>query len=56
MSKRSDWEAGKLDEDYQVINSSGGGQIVYLAKIPDNAPYDLRLTLQKVKERFHRYY
>lgn len=55
MAKRSDWEAGKY-KDYQIINSSGGGQIVYLAKIPDTAPYVLRMTLTKVKERFSRYY
>ncbi len=56
MAKRSDWAAGKFGDGYQVINSSGGGQIVYLARIPDTAPYALRMTLREVKERFYRYY
>ncbi len=56
MAKRSDWEAGKFDEEYQIIDSFGGGQIVYLAKIPDTASYSLKITIQNVKERFHRYY
>ena len=55
MVRRSDWEAGKF-EGYEIINSSGGGQIVYLAKVPEEAPYSLRMSIQSVKEHFHRYY
>lgn len=55
MAKRSDWEAGKY-KGYEVIESSGGGQILYLAKIPEDAEYPLRITMAEVKRNFSRYY
>lgn len=55
MAKRSDWAAGQFP-DYEIIDSAGGGQIVYLAKIPHDANPELSLTITQVKKNFNRYY
>ena len=55
MVKRSEWESG-VYEDYEVISSSGGGQIFYLAKIPAGANTALRMSMEEVKRNFSRYY
>ncbi len=56
MAKRSDWEAGEFP-DYELIDSAGGGQIVYLAKIPEQEEYNpLAVNLTEVKKNFNRYY
>ena len=55
MVKRSEWESG-VYEDYEVISSSGGGQIFYLAKIPAGATPALRMSMEEVKRNFSRYY
>jgi hypothetical protein len=55
MAKRSDWEAGKFP-GYEIIDSAGGGQIVYLAKIPEDANWKLAMSMIEVKKNFNRYY
>ncbi len=55
MVKRIEWESG-VYEDYEVISSSGGGQIFYLAKIPAGATPALRMSMEEVKRNFSRYY
>lgn len=55
MAKRSDWQAGNFP-GYEMIDSSGGGQIVYLAKIPAGADPALRMDMTEVKKNFNRYY
>ena len=56
MVKRSDWESSANYSGYEVISSSGGGQIVYLARIPAGADPALRMTMEEVKKNFSRYY
>ncbi len=55
MAKRSDWDAGNFP-GYEMIDSSGGGQIVYLAKIPAGANAALLMNMSEVKKNFNRYY
>ena len=56
MVKRSDWESSANYSGYEVISSSGGGQIVYLARILAGADPALRMTMEEVKKNFSRYY
>ena len=54
MARRSDWEAGEYP-DYEIIDSAGGGQIVYLARVPEHSG-PLSVSLTEVKKNFNRYF